>query len=155
MSEKKYKEITGTILNCAVGYRALIVTGDKLLSTSPVKSIIMVHQNKLYFQTENSNYVVNYTHEEMNLNNYNAQEEVNECEITINHILGDSLKCHVKNINGKVHLHCPTATLTDVIFSGTIQEANVFIDALKCMERLSKDDYVPVVDGYSIEINNY
>lgn len=58
MSEKDYKEITGTILSCSIGHNAVIKIGDDELVTSPVESISMVWHNKFYFETKNTRYVV-------------------------------------------------------------------------------------------------
>lgn len=58
MSEKGYKEITGTILSCSIGYNAVIKTEDGELVTSPVVAINMVWDNKFFFETQNTRYVV-------------------------------------------------------------------------------------------------
>ncbi|MBU3173324.1 hypothetical protein [Clostridium estertheticum] len=56
--EKQYKEITGIILTCAIGYNAVIQIGDDEMVTSPVENISMIWQNKFYFETKNSIYVI-------------------------------------------------------------------------------------------------
>lgn len=55
---KNYKEVTGKILSCAVGYNATLIIGKEELITSKVVKISMIHDSKFYFETENSIYIV-------------------------------------------------------------------------------------------------
>lgn len=56
---KPIKEITGVLVSCSVGHCAVIKTTDKEIMTSEVKKITMIWQEKIYFETENSQYVIN------------------------------------------------------------------------------------------------
>lgn len=66
MIQKKIKEIRGKIYTCIVGNKAVIddvIIENSLkkeeLVTSNVKNISMIWENKIYFETENSFYIVN------------------------------------------------------------------------------------------------
>jgi hypothetical protein len=61
LTVKKYKEINGVVLSCSVGKNAVIVSDNVEIVTSPVEKISMIWQNKLFFETENSLYVVTGT----------------------------------------------------------------------------------------------
>jgi hypothetical protein len=65
--------------------------------------------------------------------------------LTINHTSGDKLPVEIQNINGKVHLRCDRATLPQILFVGTIEQADIYIGALKmAFDRLTVCEYIKI-----------
>jgi len=63
-------------------------------------------------------------------------------ETIINHISGSKLPITLENKAGKVHMKCEVATLPNIVFSGTSEDAEIFIAGILMATRISESDYI-------------